>query len=172
MVGVTYDPVYADKDLGILLDHLVEDGDSLCIDGDSLALLCYCGTCPDGVREFRGKDRNYSGSLETGVFLYGTMPWTDDIRRDTSMLIVKTGMGTESSILESIDDFEQKAAAAGVDVRIIDYSQGNKYFDVTENPHKPWEYGNNVAFTADCDVMKDILAFLQEKLLKKADADI
>lgn len=168
MIGVTYDPVYPDKDLGILLNNLIQHSNSLGIDSSRLGLLCYCGTCPDGLRAFRGTESEFSGSLNTGVFLYGTMPWDDSIRRDASILMVKTGKGLEANIKKSIDSFAYKAEKAGMNVQVINHESGYKYFDVTEMPHKPWEYGVNQAFTADCDVMKDILSWMQQNMLHNA----
>lgn len=166
MIGITYEPVYKDKDFAILLNSLSSRGDELCIDSENLGLVCACGTCPEGLRKFCS-DSGCAESLEAGVFLYGAMPWTDSIRRESSFLLVKTGKGLESYVKQSIDDFAVSAKGAGVDVTIINYDEGYKYFDITENPHQPWEYGINVPYTRDCDVTKEILVWLQEQLLSK-----
>ena len=167
MIGITYEPVYKDRDFELLLSGLSGRGDALCIDSESLGLVCACGTCPEGLRKFCC-DNRYAESLDVGVFLYGAMPWNDSIRRDSSFLLVKTGKGLESYIKRSIDDFTSAAKGAGVDVTLINYDKGYKYFDITENPHQPWEYGVNVPYTCDCDVMKEILTWLQGQLLAKA----
>ncbi len=154
MIAVTYDPTYPDKDLELLITDLVNRTDELCIQADNLGMVGYCGCCPDVLRAFIGEDCPFSDCLNTGVFLYGTMPWNDELRKDTSMLVVKPGKGLEDNIKSSISSFMEKAEDEGMDVKLIDYEEGFKYFDVTETPNKPWEYGVNQEFTADCDVMK------------------
>jgi hypothetical protein len=165
MIGITYDPVYAEKDFAILLETLVRKSRELGIDAGRLGLVSSCGNCSNGLREFRAKESEFYNGLNTGVFLYGTVPWTDDIRTGTSMLLVKTGSGLTNEIIESMDVFVQKAPEAGIKAELINYKEGNKNFDTTEQPCNPWEYGFNKKYTSDCDVMKNILGFLQQELM-------
>lgn len=165
MIGVTYNPVYAENDLAILLETLVLQSKELGIDAGHLGLVSSCGNCSSGLREFRVKESEIYNGLNTGVFLYGTVPWTDDIRSGTSMLLVKTGTGLTDEIIKSMDEFVQKAPEAGIKTELINYKEGNKYFDTTEQPCAPWEYGINKKYTSDCDMMKNILGFLQQELL-------
>ena len=152
----------------LLLADLVERADELSINSKNMGLICYCGTCPDGLKAFVGDSKVYSESLNTGVFMYGSMPWDSRIRNESSMLLVKTGKGLDDYTKKSIDQFYLTALDRGMDIKLINYENGFKYFDVTETGRSSWEYGANPAFAGDCDVMKEILAWIGTKMLSEA----
>ena len=165
-MAVTFDPVYPEKDYPALLDYLAVNASELGADPENLGVLCYCGTCCDGLRAFTIDERPFSEGLRTGIFLYGYMPWSEDIKKDASILMVKTGKSTEQEIKDSMDNFIAMSSAGGPYTELIDYQNGYKYFDISEIKHQPWEYGADKAFTEDCDVLKSVVDFLQSRMLK------
>jgi hypothetical protein len=164
MIGITYDPVYADKDLSVLLDYLTANADELGIDKNRIGLLCYCETCCMGLRAMQMKDREFYQGLKAGAFLYGTMPWSDNISSDASILMVKTGKALDIRVKDSIEEFAETARNRGLTVEVYNHENGFKYFDITEKPLPMYEYGVNPAFTADCDAVKAVVRFLQTSL--------
>lgn len=164
MIAVTYDPVYADKDTVLLFDHLETNAEELWMDRDRMGLLCYCETCCSGLRIMEMKDHDFYDSIKAGVFLYGTMPWNEDLNPEASILMIKTGKSLADGVMRSIDEFKEAADLKGVSAEIYYHETGYKYFDITEQPQPMYLYGVHESFTADCDAILEVLRFLREKL--------
>ena len=146
------------------MDYITVNADDLGIDGNRIGLLCYCETCCMGLKVMGMKDRDFYEGIKAGAFLYGTMPWSDDISSESSILMIKTGKNLDTQVKESIDEFAEKAREKGMSVAVYDHEAGFKYFDITEKPHPMYEYGTNPSFTADCDAVREIVSFLQTSL--------
>jgi hypothetical protein len=117
-----------------------------------------------GLRAMEMTDSEFYSGFKAGAFLYGTMPWSEDITTGASILMVKTGKALDSLVKGSIDEFAERAGEKGMTVEVYDHEGGHKYFDITEQFHPMYEYGINPSFTADCDAVKEIVRFLRTAL--------
>jgi len=112
-----------------LLEHLHNDGSSLNIDGNNMAIWTCSANTPTGVRLAMNPGRTYIKSL---AVYYGNPDSLGKLRQDLPTLMVRAGLDAQF-INMGMENFLQQALSQDMRIEFINYIKGTHAFDLTTN---------------------------------------
>ncbi|MDZ7757164.1 hypothetical protein [Rhodohalobacter sp.] len=155
MIGVNYETSNPETDLTDLINYLLTNAEELNIDKERIGIWSCSGNVPVALSHLH---KSYKPYLRFGVFYYGIMNTSDQkyqteidnlssnygfisphikpgqqLPKDLSMLVVRSGQDNIPNINDTIDHFTNIAISNNLPVTLINFSDGQHAFDFMDD---------------------------------------
>jgi hypothetical protein len=172
MVAVTYNCVYAEKDMVDLILFLQKNAELYHINEEQIILFGFSGNCTDSIRILMNTDLPFSEDIVLAAYLFPSVPSIADIRTDVPIIIVRVEHTHHRTWNEAIDDLVIRSKELAVPLHLIDYREGHYGFDFYGSGESWIIHSQTLQIKRDIEVIDQVLELMQSVLEIPGETDI